>query len=1049
MPVDVHIPVGVRMKPNPSPDDLFNLETRTGELVRRALEVTREQVLVPRGRGRPVVVVKEGVHFTRPLSRDDTRAAIEEAVSRALTHAVAASGVETWHTPGDVSALSGERAGEPIDRSRLYGNVYRVPAYNGGGAATSIVTEGEITFTEPLTVERVLEEAWHAHTQRFGRTWDPATYGYPGYYGAFAIEGTWVEDQLVYFAHVEAVDDRGNPTAFRWQGGSFDMFQVPPGDGTETPLRRGSLTPPIDHYVLTRTEHLGTQQALSQLMEDAAANDPDYPYDAATRERLAVAAAQPSWNVYRVDGGAHIGYVVLPPGSDTSGIGHSPIRFVAPGQLTLGMEAGGGQGSGGQGEGGGTEAGGGGAGGGAGGTGTRQRGGPLGTAEGAGRVWPTLGPGGEKLICEPFLGEPPVHTLPVGAEALDQKMRSLASQLELDYCGYAGRFCLNLAKLIGGRSHAIGVTSANSSVQTQVTVRTDGAGNNGFVHVQPGHATELQYLENLGDIAVQVDRLAGEIMEVYRSPANRHLIYWDEDHDLDPNPAAWNLRFTRAVFEALEQSCMWLYAECCRVILFQQLRSSHQAITQRRAQFDETLQRFEEALGILGESVIRLTVLKRALSWGRRYGRTGTARSVLSHTPPPRRMGHEYYDVPAPIESIATTIITQLEGATIAEDSGSYVAHFEGRRWTTEDLDAGIAMRRGMLNRVDPLFLQVPDLESVYNRFRSNPASARTYLDGVLSEMLRANVEMTSETRDREDGAFFALEASQYVKANGGYNERGLKFDLQGIHALADDVLRPYSDGTDAYRRGINRAIGVKAGWDDFISVFSTAGIIVLGLLCAPLGLGVALLVTSVAGLALTAYDISEADRMEDLYHSLIDPEAILSWQDVQMQRFMANLSIAFSIFDVIGVLKVSGAIVRAFRDGLRQVARQGIRGAARGALLAGRRQLLANMAQEVLENAMKQALMEAVIVSVMGQLLPRIMQPILVPWMRSVAVAHGTLREVDAALGPLAAGQPAPSPITAVINQEIVEGPGGTLPAVIEVAAPVESSAVEEGASR
>jgi hypothetical protein len=1032
MPVEVHMPVGVRLSATPSASDLAALEVSTGDAVLRALDVVHEQVLTPRGAGGPLRFEHDRVHFTGDLPHDDLRAAVEQAVMRGLDHAARTSGTDAWHGPAagtPPAALAGTRPGEVIDPRRVTGGHYEVPSYGDGGAPRGILVDEDFTVEEALDLHAVLEEAWYAHRDRFGGRWDPGSYGYPGYYGSFVADGVWMENQLVYFAHVDATDERGNPTTFRWQMGGFDMLRLDVG-GPDAEPARTSLSPPLDHYVMTRTEHLGAEATLVQLMEAAAAEDPAYPHDASEIRQLAAGAAQPTWPVHRIDGGRHVGFVVLPPAS-TDGIGHSPIRFIAPMQTRLGTEAAGGQAGGASGSGTGTEVERAGSATGqrtgsgrTGGTGSRPRGGPLGAAEGEGNLWPTLGLGGEPLVCQAFLGEPPVSSLVVGGEALEERMRSLAAQLELDYCGYAGQFCLNLAQLIGARAHAIGVTSANSSVRSEVTLRADGDGNNGFVDIRPGPASELRYLETLGDLAVQVDRFANEVRGTYLRRENAHLIHWDEDRSLDPNPAAWSLRFLIAMKSALERSCMWLYAECCRVILLQQLRSSHEAIEARRSSFHETLQRFEEALGILGESVVRLSVLRRALAWARSHRLTGSVRSVLSHEPAPVSTGDgDVYQPPAPIQSVAPGIVDQLDAATVAREDGTYVVHYDGKRWTDAELETGVAMRRGILNRVDPLFLQVPDLERVYNRSRSDPASIRAYLGGVLDEMLRANEGTTRKTVERRDGAFFALEASQYIKARGGYNARGLKYDLQGIHALADDVLRSHTSGTDAYRRGINLAIGIKAGWDDFVSTFSTAGIVLLGVFCAPLGAGVALLVTSVAGLALTVHDELEADRMEELYSSLLDPEAILSWQDVQMQRFLANLSLAFAIFDVAGVAKGAKVIVGTLRTELRALAGQSIRGAARGAIGAARRQLVADMTREVLENAMKQAVASAAVIAAMSQLLPAVMQPVLVPWIRSVAVAHGTLREVDAALGPLAIGQPAPEALQASPPAALLEG--------------------------
>jgi hypothetical protein len=53
--------------------------------------------------------------------------------------------------------------------------------------------------------------------------------------------------------------------------------------------------------------------------------------------------------------------------------------------------------------------------------------------------------------------------------------------------------------------------------------------------------------------------------------------------------------------------------------------------------------------------------------------------------------------------------------------------------------------------------------------------------------MLRAHTGMIEESSDPDDGAWFALKASQYVEREGGTDWRGLRFELHGIHALADE----------------------------------------------------------------------------------------------------------------------------------------------------------------------------------------------------------------------------------------------------------------------
>jgi hypothetical protein len=322
----------------------------------------------------------------------------------------------------------------------------------------------------------------------------------------------------------------------------------------------------------------------------------------------------------------------------------------------------------------------------------------------------------------------------------------------------------------------------------------------------------------------------------------------------------------------------------------------------------------------------------------------------------------------------------------------------------------------------------------LYRQFKASADNAKTYLSKLLDEMLAANLDMTARASKEEKGCFFALEASQYVRAK-GTKANGLQFDLQGVHQLADDLLRAHAGGTAFYSRGVNKALSIKADWDDFLSVFSTIGIIALALFCAPLGAAAVALVTGVAGLALTIHDVMEADRLEALYKSLEDPEAILSWQEVQLARMMANISIAFSIFDVIGVAKGARAIVSAAESELKAAMKVGAKEALLDSAKAARKTILENMAGDVMRNAVKQAMSEVAIVAVMNLVLPKIITPILVPWMRSVGAAHGTLPEVDAALGPLAIGQPAaPEPLAAGdLPDELMEDAGGAQADVVE----------------
>ena len=1046
MAVQVHVPVSVELPEGRWLDgsDLAELEVGTGDALARAFEAVRTEVLEPRGRDRAVSVGEASLHFEGEVD-ERLRPDLAQAVQRAVDYAVARSDLRSWYRPSGLPAALG---GAPIswaDPARRDGGGYRIQMFDDGSPVTITFEEGEedvilVRPPGPLTAQGAAALAWEAHVGRYGPDWNPEAYGYPGYYGDFTYDGQLQTQSLLYIYGVESVGEDGWPINARWQIGAFSMLRYAE-EGDQ--ILRSALRPAMGHWVLTKTqEPTDYTNVLRRLNERDQARPEAERLTDDVRARMArliadYATQNQGSALWTVDDGASTSDVVLEAATEGSwGIAHSPVRFITqesvPG-TEADAEGGGGQQ---QGAGHGDESGSGGGGDeGDGGQGTgrqgggqgrgRARGGPLGTAEGHGSLWPVVGTGGEPLVCEPFLGEPPVAQLAVGGEELEAEMRGLASALELEYCGYAGQFCLNLARLIGARAHAIGITSITSTVTTAVRSRPDGGGNNGFVDIQAGDAPELEYMKMLGDLAVRVNNLANAISRTYLAGPNRDLIYWDAEHDFDPSPPAWSLRFWRQMSDIMPSSMMWLFAETCRVILLQQLRSSHAGIVARQDQFEETRRRFDEALSILGGSVVKLAVLKRAIAHADRYDLTGPVREVLSHLPPLRYIGRERepYQPPAPIESMSPQVIQVLEaaGATIEPQGEGHVARYDNRTWTTADLEQGVGLRRSILNLADPLFNQVADLERLYHDFQRNPSSSEAYLRHLLAQMREANEEMTRESSDHHDGAFFALEASQWVAHEGGTNAQGLHYDLQGIHKLANDVLRPWAGSLEYYNEGVDRAIEVKANWDRFLQVFAVGGIIVLALLCAPLGAVAVGFVTGVAGIALAVHDVLEADRMEALYRSLEDPEAILSWQDVQLARLMADLSIAFSIFDVVGVGKGARAIVTGARTALREVAEQGLRVTVRLSIRSARRAILANMAEEVLRNAVRQAAQHAVIAGVMQEVLPVVITPVLVPWIRGVAMEHGTLNTVDAALGQLAAGQPAtPNAVTGALPGEL-----------------------------
>jgi hypothetical protein len=301
----------------------------------------------------------------------------------------------------------------------------------------------------------------------------------------------------------------------------------------------------------------------------------------------------------------------------------------------------------------------------------------------------------------------------------------------------------------------------------------------------------------------------------------------------------------------------------------------------------------------------------------------------------------------------------------------------------------------------------VVDLDELYVRSQGDPGYASRYLSGLLSEMAKANEGMTRKASSSFTGAFFALEASQYLRREGGRDSRGLRFELSGIHLLADEQLAAVTGYDRLYSEGVNAAIGRKADFDDFVRGFATFGIIVLSVLCAPLGALVTAAVVGTAGIALAVHDVHEADRLKEEYRALEDPELFLRWQEVQQAQLMAQLSIAFAVFDVIPLGKLAHAVVGEAAHALRVAERAGVGMAARSLARSARRALLRNMTAEILGHAAIQAVTQAAVGEVMNVLLEPVIKAVLVPWLRQEALEHGDPAEVQAILAELAAALP------------------------------------------
>ncbi|MFE1438641.1 hypothetical protein [Streptomyces sp. NPDC058739] len=1049
MALHVHLPLRLRLVEPITAHELALLEQAVGDACRTALLTVRREVTDPRGGGRRIVLDRPAPVFTGPPLPEGVREGARAAVERGLTQAISSSGLLQRRVMPRVRAEA--RADETLDTSRRRehegGSTYRIPSYDHGGEEVAVPLLDHGGAGKPasswrpadgqvLTLARALTVAWDAHVARHGAKWDPGALGYPGYAGLVSVKGSPAAHTLVWISQVDRIQPDGQilegDHVPQWH--PFDLLKWERSGGRAEFHRDRPRAGLAASHELVRTDRPGTVDELEKMIDELL-EERHEPASHPLREPVArrryaeqlLSGAQGPRVICRVTGGQQLFALMrstiespirfvtaLPPGPPEPRVkggtgkaaprakprgkpapkpGAKPAPPKAPGKppsgAPTGRDAESRPGAGDE---------------------ESVRGTP-GRPQGKGRgtVWPVTGVDGGELTCAPYAGEPSLLRLAHGGTRLKESMLRIARLLDVPgNCAYPGMFTVNCARVIATRAHGIGLATLRSNVTSEVTVRGDGKGNNGFLDLRPGQAPELKFMRVLAEVAGLVRELANDVAATYEHSANAALIR-PYAGQAGAQAASWGLQFLKDVRQHLTTGCMYMYAETCRVLLLQQLRSSRAAIEERRGgRKEETLQHFAQALDVLGGSVVKLLVLRRAVRHAERTGVTGTVRQVLSARETKYRGGYHgsHYEAPAPIGAVDARTLSQLDDARIERRATAYVAVHGGRPWTVGQLEEGVNARRALVNQVDPLFLQVEDIEDLLRSAHTDPSYVRTYLATLLERMARANDEMTRGTQEEKGGAFFALETSHWVENEGGKDHRGIRYTLRGIHGMADEELKPYAGGLPEYALGVNLAIGRKAHLDSVLKVAGSVGVVVLALLCAPLGATVAGLISGAAGVALAYRDYREAEEQGQLYRSLEDPEALVRWQEVETAQLMAAVGLAFAVFDL-GHTAASAKIVGKAAQAVR-AARQAAHAAERPVAVQMWRTIVAQTTDELLKHAMAQAVTQLAVMEVMDTITAKVLGPVIADWSREQGLLHGTL---DPTEEPAPTGGPAPAP--------------------------------------
>lgn len=224
--------------------------------------------------------------------------------------------------------------------------------------------------------------------------------------------------------------------------------------------------------------------------------------------------------------------------------------------------------------------------------------------------------------------------------------------------------------------------------------------------------------------------------------------------------------------------------------------------------------------------------------------------------------------------------------------------------------------------------------------FQGGRQPAYDYVRKIVRRMEAANKEAVEIVRDDRMFAFRTAKLSETWTAQ---TVPGTGVRLQSIHAMAHEAVGDAFGGSWIYAEGLKHLFGSELGREallPFLELTVTIGAFVL---FAPAGYALS------AAFAAERYETAAGH--EALAEGLIDPDAVMSRAEAELEMFMSHFEIALL------VLPESGAIARRVFQGGRTLLRQGLRQGSRTVA----RQAAAHMLEE-LGAAMKGELLNAFI---------------------------------------------------------------------------------------
>jgi hypothetical protein len=579
----------------------------------------------------------------------------------------------------------------------------------------------------------------------------------------------------------------------------------------------------------------------------------------------------------------------------------------------------------------------------------------------------------EVEACVALNGEPPLSALGKDGEPLRRMIDDIAFRLQIKPCYFAARFCLQAAHAIHARAHDIStyITTTERAAFTQPV--PEGNGDLGPITFQAVASPAVQFLRHLAGVVSRLHNLALQTMRTYESPEHWPKVQggWMD------SPASWNLHFLEDFTPDTEAAVGEIFLTGCQALLLQLLLSSKQGIDARLANFPRYAPIFERLMVSQLSDYAELQGLRDALKrhaaaklMGGLSG-TGTAPATGADT------AAAWFTAARSLTGAFTSggqALTSTGGAgEIVETGGvARIRDSHGVMWSETDIEQALVTQRGSAEGIDPLVKQMTNIPDVLSRFKTDRDAIRDVLHKLLLEMQENNGEML---RKAKADAWWAFSASRISDDIPSATVPGSRYALQGIHLQVHQAIGAFFGGDTFYALGIDALFNAELGRQELTSFGINLSIVLLSVLCPPLGF--------LAGVGVALGAVARARERARLFGALIDPELVLTRAEVEIELFAAYLGLALSLLPEVGT--VGGAVARGGKAALAGGLRAGLRAAGRYVLRRVARQIVEAAARDLLQAFITEILVQ----EVMSRVIEKVLEPVLAHIEREVMLTE------------------------------------------------------------